>query len=332
MTMTEIARQSGVSLKTVSRVVNHPEKVSKDTRAKVEKAMEELGYEVNLLAKALKEKRTNIVVVFLDPHNGEYLNSWRNEVLRYLFRYASEIGMKLVISASDSRKFEGDQTDGFYLLSNGIADGAILLEYIEKDKRVEYLKKKHAPFVILGQPREKDLFAVSLDNYDVGYQGAKLFGAAPYRKLALFTGSWERYSPSLRAEGFETGIRETGKEGVVYYGISTMQEAFETAGELFQKGLADCVMVPGDERALGVYRAASELGRRIPEDVGVIAMDDLPMCACLNPPLTALRHDLKGIAGACIDMLDAQLRENVPNFRQKFFPTHLADRSSLTLG
>ena len=69
------------------------------------------------------------------------MNLWRSEMLKYLFRYSSGIGLKIIVSPSDSHGFLEDETDGFYLLSSGIADGAILLEHMAKDQRIEYLKQ-----------------------------------------------------------------------------------------------------------------------------------------------------------------------------------------------
>ena len=122
--MMQIAEHCGVSLKTVSRVLNHPEQVSPKTREAVRRSMEQCGFQVNLLAKGLKQNRTNIIIVFLDKHNGDYMNLWRSRMLKYLFRYSSGIGLKIIVSPSDSHGFLEDETDGFYLLSSGIADGA----------------------------------------------------------------------------------------------------------------------------------------------------------------------------------------------------------------
>lgn len=101
--------------------------------------MEQCGFQVNLLAKGLKQNRTNIIIIFLDKHNDDYMNLWRNEMLKHLFRYTSKIGLKVIVSPSDCQGFREDETDGFYLLSSGIADGAILLEYMAEDQRICYL-------------------------------------------------------------------------------------------------------------------------------------------------------------------------------------------------
>ena len=196
--MMQIAEHCGVSLKTVSRVLNHPEQVSPKTREAVRRSMEQCGFQVNLLAKGLKQNRTNIIIVFLDKHNGDYMNLWRSRMLKYLFRYSSEIGLKIIVSPSDSHGFLEDETDGFYLLSSGIADGAILLEYMAEDQRVGYLKRTGTPYVVLGQPEEQDIPAVSLDNFDVGLKGGRYLKEKGFKKICYLTNDVGFYSTKLR--------------------------------------------------------------------------------------------------------------------------------------
>ena len=104
-------------------------------------------------------------------------------MLKYLFRYSSGIGLKIIVSPSDSHGFLEDETDGFYLLSSGIADGAILLEHMAKAQRIEYLKRTGTPYVVLGQPEEQDIPAVSLDNFDVGLKGGGYLKEKGFKKI-----------------------------------------------------------------------------------------------------------------------------------------------------
>ena len=84
-TISDVAKECGVSVKTVSRVINSSPNVKQETRDKVEKAIAETGYQVNLLAKGLKGNRTNIVVVFADRNKEEPLTAWHDVMLKYLF-------------------------------------------------------------------------------------------------------------------------------------------------------------------------------------------------------------------------------------------------------
>lgn len=323
--MTQIAKSCGVSLKTVSRVLNHPEQVSEDTRDKVRKAMEEYGFQINLLAKGLRQNHTNIIIVFLDKHNGEYLNSWRNMMLRYLFRHASDQGLKIMVSPSDSGSFMEDETDGFYLLSSGIADGAILFEYADQDKRIEYFTKTNTPFVILGQPREKHVPAVSLDNYDIGYKGGTYLKEKGYQKICFLTNEQRFYSSQMRVKG----LLDAAPDAKVIYGVKNPEDAYQQTLDLIKNNYADCIFTNGDNRFLGIYKAVLEMGKKIPEDIAVLSTDNLPINKDAFPSLSSLGQDFDAIAQNCISLLQ-RLRRKEPMTEaiQIFEPSAILERES----
>lgn len=323
--MTQIARACGVSLKTVSRVLNHPDKVSRATKERVRQAMEQYGFQVNLLAKGLRQNQTNIIIVFLDQHNGEYLNSWRNVMLRYLFRHASARGLKIMVAPSDSQGFLEDDTDGFYLLSSGVADGAVLFEYAEHDKRIEYFKRTGTSYVVLGQPREQDVPAVSLDNYDIGLTAGKFLKAGGYQDVWFFTNEEHFYSTQQRVRG----LLEILPKARICYGVKDVQCAYEQACRLFDESVPDCIFTNGDNRFLGIYRAAFERNIRIPEDLAVLSSDNLPVNEAAYPSVSSLRQDFDAIAGNCIELLENLLYGETPVQNiQIFEPSVVIQRES----
>lgn len=290
--------------------------------------MEQCGFQVNLLAKGLKQNRTNIIIVFLDKHNGDYMNLWRSRMLKYLFRYSSEIGLKIIVSPSDSHGFLEDETDGFYLLSSGIADGAILLEYMAEDQRVGYLKRTGTPYVVLGQPEEQDIPAVSLDNFDVGLKGGRYLKEKGFKKICYLTNDVGFYSTKLRVGGFLEAV----PEGRVIYGVRDAKTAYERSRELLQAGEADCIFTNGDDRFLGIYRAAAECGYRIPQDLGVLSADDLAVNEEAYPSLSSLGQDFEGLAENCITVLQSLLQKRQSHesvaHNQIFLPSTIIERES----
>ena len=161
--MADIANACGVSIKSVSRVLNNNPNVSPQMREKVMNTIKEQGYQVNILARGLKGNRTNIIVVFAERHHEEHLSIWHDMMLKHLFTYAKKRSMKIVLSPSNSAKFEEDETDGFYLIASGIADGAILLENILQDARVDYFETHNVPYVVFGEPENPDIPSVRSD-------------------------------------------------------------------------------------------------------------------------------------------------------------------------
>ncbi len=309
ITMVKVAELCGVSLKTVSRVINQPQQVSEATRNRVQQAMASMGYQVNLLAKGLKQSRTNIIVVFLDRHDGEYLNAWRNCMLRHLFDYAREMGLKTVVSPSNAKSYKTDETDGFNLLSSGIADGAILLEYLDSDSRVQYLEESNIPYVILGQPRAANVSAVSMDHFDAGWKGGNYLQSRGYKNIFFLTAEQQVISTELKEMGFLSALKESESRGTVIYGAESFQKAYLAAKQILEEQNPDCFFVSGDEGALGVYKAVQERSLKIPQDIGVLSITNLPSNEFLWPPLSSLCQDFALIAKECITMLDSLLKK-----------------------
>lgn len=296
ITITDIAERCGVSIKTVSRVLNENKNVSEDTRKKVLAVIKESGYQANLFARGLKGTKTNIIIVFIDRHQEEHLSLWHNLILKYLFYYAKIHSLKIIFSPSNSEKYLDDETDGFYLLSSGIADGAILLETVDHDKRVEYLKENEIPYVILGEPNDETIFSVSLDNYDVGSKGGMYLYEKGYKNMHFFVGEGKFLSNVLRIRGFEDVLKNKDLSYKVYTSIDTVEKAYQKAKEVIENEKVDVFFVSGDERAVGVYRAIYEKGLKIPQDIAILGIDNLPLGQFMYPPMSTVNQDFEVLA------------------------------------
>lgn len=329
-TIVDVANACGVSMKTVSRVINDSPNVSDKTKEKVYAAMRDTGYQVNILAKGLKGNRTNIIVVFADRHHEEHLSAWHNIMLKYLFAYAKTKKIKVVLSPSNSEKFEEDETDGFYLIASGIADGAILLENVNNDPRIEYFEKNKIPYVVFGEGDKTDLPSVSLDNYDVGYNGGKYLLSKGYSKIALFIGERRFRSTQLRIEGFERVMNNLGGKYEIFTGVDTVKKAYRTSLEVLDRCDIQAFFVSGDERALGVYRGIYERGYSIPRDYAVLGIDNIPSGEFYYPPISTVAQDFRAMAECCLEYLVEQIEEGVDAVEMKKinFLSHVIERQS----
>lgn len=302
-TIFDIAKDCGVSIKTVSRVLNNSSSVSDATKEKIYASMKRLDYQVNMLARGLKGSRTNIIVIFVDRHHEAHLSAWHNIMLKYLFTYAKERSLKAVMSPSNSQEYLEDETDGFYLLASGIADGAILLENVHHDLRVEYFNKMNIPYVVFGEPEDQSIPAVSLDNYDVGFKGGSYLLNKNYRDIVFLIGEKRFLSNQLRGKGFQDAVAHKDVHYTVLYGIDTIEKAYKTSENLLRTEKIDAFFVSGDERAIGVYRAVYEKGLKIPRDVAVLGVDNIPIGRYYYPPISTLDQNFERMAKALIDKL-----------------------------
>lgn len=329
VTIVDIANACGVSIKSVSRVLNNSPNVSDSMREKVMNTIKERGYQVNMLARGLKGSRTNIIVVFAERHHEEHLSIWHTLMLKHLFSYAKKRSMKIVLSPSSSERFEGDETDGFYLIASGIADGAILLENILKDPRVDYFENHNIPYVVFGEPENRDVPSVSLDNFDVGYKGGRYLVEKGLDKIALMIGEKKFLSTQNRVKGFEKAMEEQGTLHYIFTGIDTVEKAYHKAKEILTHFDIQAFFVSGDERALGVYRAIYEKGLSIPKDIAVLGIDNITVGEYYYPPISTVEQDFERLAKCCIDYVIDRIENGGENDNKEFkFPCKVIERES----
>ena len=330
MTITDIAEKCGVSIKTVSRVLNESPDVSDATRQKVLAAMKESGYQANPFARGLKGSKTNIIIVFIDRHQEEHLSLWHTIILKYLFQYAKKSSLKIVVSPSNSENYLEDETDGFYLLSSRIADGAILLENVHQDKRLVYLEEQGIPYVVFGEPEGDGIHAVSLDNYDVGFKGGRFLASRDYKNVTFLLGEERFLSNQRRIKGFKDGVEGSGMTSEIISGIDTIEKAYQKTLVTLDKMKAKAFFVSGDERAIGVYKAINERKLRIPEDIGVLGIDNIPLGKYLYPPMSTVNQDFELLAAECIRKLTMLLSGKPQNgeSRKTLIPASIIERES----
>ena len=202
-TIKDIATMCNVSTKTVSRVLNGSSEVKLETKDKVLQVMHEQGYHANLLARGLRNKKTNIIVVFVDKHKNKYWGMWHTKLMAGLFVEAKKYGQKIIITPSSATGHIGDETDGFHLLANKMADGAILLDNTNDDIRLDFLNKQKIPYVLVGQADDPAATWVDADNYNIGEIGCSHLIEKDYRRICFLLGQKQFNVNSLRAKGFE---------------------------------------------------------------------------------------------------------------------------------
>ncbi|MCA0984746.1 LacI family transcriptional regulator [Halobacillus yeomjeoni] len=331
VTIKDVAKRCNTSVRTVSRVVNKDPNVKKETREKIQAAIDEMGFQVNAIARSLKAKKTNQIVAFVDRHHGLYWGAFHNEVLQELHKLAKENNMRMVISSSSADSFEEDENDGFYLVKHSLCDGAVMFDTKPGDKRVDYLKKYNVPFVIVGKDTGNyDTPFVDLDNEYAGYLGAKHMFEKGYRSFDFLLGDGAFTVNHDRAVGFRRFCEEKGLQtNETHYDVSSMESAYHITKEIVQKKKLEGLFVSGDERTLGVYRALNEEGYTIGENFGVMSIDNVRMSEYIYPPLTTIDQSIPTFIKQAFDILMTQIKDVKPAAKRIFITPEIVDRESL---
>jgi LacI family transcriptional regulator len=332
-TISDIANIAGVSQRTVSRVINREEKVSKKTREKINRIINTTGYKVNFVARSLRKKSTGILIVFLEKNTNNYMGSFTNVFINILNEKANNFGYKLIVSKSSAYKVEENEHDGFYLLKHGLADGAFIFDTREVDMRIDYLINSDISFVIIGRDNVYDSTSfVNLDNFKVGYIGANHLIKRGKKSILFFLGEKNFTVSQDRAKGFLQAIKEhhIPTELVkIEYGIRSPQMAYQRMKLILDEGIPDAVFVSGDERTIGVYHAIQERKLHIPRDIAVLGIDNILISEYYCPPLSTIDHSIDMMSDWAMKILNEQLRNlNNQTRQRKIFQPKLIIRDS----
>ena len=272
MTVKEIAKICGVSVATVSRVFNEPEKVREDTRKLVLEMSKKYGYSPHSVAKSLRERRTGIyALTVLSSIERIFEDSYVSKFLRGAVTYFSENDLKLVIDVF-AKVDDIDELISYYrqLVSSRSIDGVILMDLKNDDPRVALLNDMNFPYICVGRNNNNNFVFVDSDNYLGGSQAGEHMAKLGC-KNALFIGG----DPSLpfereRRDGFLDGLKSNKYINVLeHFGYYEEKKVREILNNL--KGQFDGIFCTSDVMAYAALRYCEENGI----DVPIIGFDNI---------------------------------------------------------
>ncbi|GAA1579821.1 MULTISPECIES: LacI family DNA-binding transcriptional regulator [Kribbella] len=282
---TDVARLAGVSQKTVSRVLNGEPYVKDEVRLRVQAAMRELGYRRNDAARALNSGKTRrIGVVCL----GTALFGPSTQLVA-IERTLRRTGYSMTIVNT----LEGDTIASAveHLLEQGV-DGIILSEPIDEgDQSIDV----DLPVLSFGRfpgLRAKPSLDTGGDNVSAGRSATEHLLGLGHRTVWHVAGPQRWWAARDRLEGWRQALFAAGApEPPVLQGDWLPASGYEAGRELAANADATAIFVANDDMAIGVLRALTEAGRRVPDDVSIVGFDDIPAAAFLTPPLTTIPQD-----------------------------------------
>ena len=304
VTINDIARLSGVSKKTVSRIINNSPLVRKDTRDKVEALMREVGYAPDPLARGLAFRRSFLIGMVYDNPTAQYVVDMQYGALDALRGSSFE----LVVHPCDSRS--ADYIEGVRRFAQQHKlHGVILVPRASEDQAlVEMLKDIDCRYVrIAAVPMDESSQMVITHDRDGAAEAADYLLSLGHRDVALITGPAAYRSTLERTAGFLDALRKRG--------ITVPDDRVVEAGYTFESGLAaaeklllgdsrpSAIFTGNDEMAAGVYKVALRAGISIPRELSVIGYDDSSLASRLSPSLTSVRRNTRDTGRTAAAML-----------------------------
>ncbi|NIK78298.1 DNA-binding LacI/PurR family transcriptional regulator [Paenibacillus castaneae] len=294
----DVAKKSGLSVVTVSRVLNNSASVRQKNKEKVLQAMKDLDYHPNASARSLASGKTGIIGLTLTTLHDTVLDAVVKEINDSL----AEQGYFLALSIS-----QGDE-DSFNrsMFQEDRVDGVILLSPIDADIYVMELKKRKIPFVILdNQQRNPSVPSVMVNNYKGGYDATKHLIDLGHTDIAHISGPYSFLSSRERERGYLSALEEAGlKPFHMEQGEFDIPSGYSIARRWIESGqLPTAVFAADDFMALGVMDAFKNEKIRIPQDVSIIGFDDQIYAEQFQPALTTIRLPFEKIGRQGVDIL-----------------------------
>lgn len=291
-TIYEVSKLAGVSLATVSRVMNKSDKVTLKTRNKVEAAMRQLGYMPNTIAQSLALKRSNSVGVLVPELHGPFFGAMLGAI-------ESELraeGKHVIITAGHSDPDR--EKEAIEFLASRRCDALILYVFAISNDYIEAFMKKSMPVVVIGRliPGIED-DCISLDNELGGYVATRSLIESGHRQIASITGPLSKSDGFERLAGYKRALAEHGIEfnqDLVVEG--DYQESSGRAGmrQLLQSGIPfTALFCANDVMAAGAISLAREHGLDIPNDMSVVGFDNVFFTRYMHPELSTVEFPVE---------------------------------------
>jgi len=308
-TIDDVAEAAGVARVTVSRVLNNGDNVRPETRERVRRAMEMLGYSVNQQARALASGMSRQIML-IHAHSPELEpNSYYNAGLELgALRGCSSLGFDLVTRAvdpHDENRFrllatilERERPAGL-ILSPPLSDD---LEFIDTARRA----RVQIVAVSAGEETRSSVFSIGIDERAGGREVGRHLTSLGHRRIGFIKGPADHRAAALRYDGFLDALREAGIGGQPWTasGDFTFKSGVEAADGLLHDGIkVTAVACANDDMAAGVMLSLHRAGLEIPRAISVVGFDDTPMSEIVWPPLTTVRQPIKDLTERAVHLL-----------------------------
>lgn len=333
-TIYDVAKESGVSIATVSKVINNTGNMRDTTRERVKHAIKKLNYQPNMVASALTGKGTETIGLLVP----DISNPFFSDMARMIEDRAHEVGMSVIICSTDTvaekeRKY-------INLLKRKQVDGLIIGATIKDRQLLEDLKDGSIPIVMLTQDDVGlGLTSVSVDDFKGGFDATNYFITTGHKNIAIIA----EYANSsrMRIYGYREAHDEKGlpiDEENIYRTSAKIESGRKVMLEMVKNNrVPTAIFACNDLVAIGVIQGAKESGLRIPEDISVIGFDNTMLGEIVDPPLTSVSQPIADMGKRTVDLIIEKIESKqkkvptVENERILFNPTMVLRDSTLAM-
>lgn len=327
-TIRDVAQLAGVAPITVSRVVNDSGYVSKETRARVEAAVEKLGYVPNMLGPSLRFKQTMTLAMVVTDIGNPFWTS----VTRGVEDIANSNGYSTFLCNTD----ESEKKQNQYLntLLRRRIDGILLVPASSTPDPIRLIQKQGIPVVVIDRKvPDVDVDIVRADSENGAYQLAKHLISCGHQEISILAGPRSVSTAVDRFDGFCRALNEAGMKACdsqVVWGSYSQESGYEMAKEaLARNPKTTALFASNNFVAIGALRALKEENYRVPDDVAIVAFDDIPPVFMIEPFLTVATQPAREMGKHAVRLLLERIKEGSNRPCQEIIlPTEIIIRNS----
>lgn len=309
-----VADLAGVSIATVSRVLNNSKPVNAETRQRVEDAVAKLGYRTNASGRSLARAQSHLLMVLVP----DFSNPYYGQIVQGVESVTQQHGYKIVLA--DTTEGETDHSTALEALYNRLVDGVISLAHLdEQPALIEEVRQ--LPWVSCSEfLPDSGVPYVSIDHRQAAIDAVQYLLNRGHRRIALITANETYRWARQRHEGYVLALQRAGikldPDLVRVAGGTDYAYGSQAAGGLLTlREAPSAVFAVSDTLAIGAIKAFRRAGRRVPDDIAVVGFDNVPLSEVFEPGLTTIAQPMRELGAAATEMLLARLSGERPPSR-----------------
>jgi len=328
-TITDVAELAGVSIKTVSRVLNQEPNVRPATQARVSRAIAKLNYRPSMSARSLAGHRSFLLALLYDNPSASYVTNIQNGVLKTCRAQNYE-----VLIHPCEYKDPGLDKNITDLVRNSRVDGLILTPPLtDSEPLIALLKKLEIPYVLIS-PSSNSVFtwAVGTNDRQVCSDMVQHLCGLGHRRIAFILGHPDHSALANRYAGYQDGLQVCGlklSKQLCVQGFNSFESGEQCARKLLKlKQPPTAIFACNDDMAAGAMKAAHELGVKVPAQLSVAGFDDIPLASQIWPSLTTVRQPIQKMGEIATELLLRRFRKQSPDDFDRVTKSQLVVRDS----
>lgn len=338
ITIRHVAAEAGVSLQTVSRVMNNEPNVRDAMRDRVNAAVAKLGYVPSIAARRLAGSRSYLILALNDRDRtleGWRLgqgNDWVDQMLFGGMLKAAEHNYRLIFELVDTHSSHVER-EVLAALSSLRPDGVILTPpHGDNPAITSLLEERGVPFARIGSDEDGAGFAIRMDDAAAARAATEHLIALGHDRIGFISGDPEYALSTDRTEGYREAMQAAGLpldpalEQPGDFGFASGERAGEALLSLPEPPTA--IVASSDQMTLGVLHVAHRRGVSVPGELSLVSFDDTPVVKFSVPPLTAITQPIAAMASEAVDLLIRQAAGGEPGHERRVIPFALAERGS----